>query len=445
MKEKKIGLWEAVSIAVGTMIGAGIFSILGVGAQICHNNLYIAFILAAVVSLSVAYSYAKLGSVYVSNAGPIEFILRGIGDNAVTGTLSILMWFSYVISISLFAKAFGGYFLALFHIPVKPLYLAVVEVLIVSFFTVLNFFGSKAVGKAEFWIVLVKLAVLLSFVVLGIWSIKPEFLKPIVDPEGVISTFYAASVLFLTYMGFGLITNVSENMENPKENVPKAIYISIMIVAVVYVSVAVVAVGNLGVEGLIRSKEYALAEAAKPFLGQIGFILVSIGALFSTSSAINATLYGGANVAYVLAKKGHLPKTFERKVWFNEPEGLYITAVLSIIFALFFDLNGISTLISFVFLIIYLFVIASHYRLLGEVEGNKLVILINFIVIFTVFITLVAYQWKTQKESFFTSFGVLLVSFVFEVAYRSVTKRKFIKREFKDKSLKKRIFGLIKI
>ncbi|HHJ63753.1 MAG TPA: amino acid permease [Aquifex aeolicus] len=427
IKKKKIGLWEAVSIAVGTMIGAGIFSVLGVGAQICQNNLYIAFGLAALVSLSVAYSYAKLGSVYVSNAGPIEFILRGIGDNAVTGTLSMLMWFSYVISISLFAKAFGGYFLALLHIPAQPLYLAVVEVFIVSVFAVLNFFGSKAVGKAEFWIVLIKLAVLLSFVVLGVWSVKPELLKPLVDHEEIISTFYAASVLFLTYMGFGLITNASENIEDPKKTVPRAIYLSILIVAVVYISVAVVAVGNLGVEGLIKSKEYALAEAAKPFLGQAGFVLVSVGALFSTSSAINATLYGGANVAYVLAKKGHLPETFERKAWFNEPEGLYITAVLSVIFAIFFDLNGISALISFVFLVIYLFVIASHYRLLGEVEGKRVLVLLNFIAIFAVFITLIVYQWEVQRGSFYTSFGVILSFFVFEVAYRSITKRKFAK------------------
>ena len=168
---QKLGLWEAVSMAVGTMIGAGIFSILGVGAQICHSNLYIAFAIAAAVSFSVAYSYAKLGSVYISNAGPIEFILRGIGDNAITGTLSILMWFSYVVSISLFAKAFAGYFLALFHLPLTPLLIGIVEVLIVAFFTALNFFGSKAVGKAEFWIVLIKLSILLSFVVLGIWSI----------------------------------------------------------------------------------------------------------------------------------------------------------------------------------------------------------------------------------------------------------------------------------
>jgi amino acid transporter len=123
--------------------------------------------------------------------------------------------------------------------------------------------------------------------------------------------------------------------------------------------VAITAVGNLGVNGLIKAKEYALAEASKPFLGDFGFTLVALGALFSTSSAINATLYGGANISYVLAKKGELPKIFERKIWFREPEGLYITAFLSLIFSLTFNLEGISSLISFVFLIIYLFVIVS--------------------------------------------------------------------------------------
>jgi len=429
MKKSKIGLWEAVSLAVGTMIGAGIFSILGVGAQICENNLPLAFFIAAVISFSVAYSYSFLGSKFISNAGPIEFIIRGIGDNPVTGTLSILMWFSYVISISLFAKAFSGYFLALFHLPDKPVFVASVEGAIIVLFTALNFFGSKAVGKAEFWIVLIKISVLLSFVVLGIWSINPDFIKPVFNNSSIVNTFFASSVLFLTYMGFGLITNASENIENPEKNVPRAIYISIFIVAFIYISVSVVALGNLGVEGLIRSKEYALAEAAKPFLGDIGFTLVAIGALFSTSSAINATLYGGANIAYVLSKKGHLPKVFERKVWFNEPEGLFITAVLSYIFALFFDLNGISALISYVFLIIYIFVIVSHYRLPNIAGGKKVFIILNLIVILSVFIILLIYQWNNQRDSFITGFFILSFAFLFEIVYRQITGRIFIKRK----------------
>jgi len=428
-KNSKMGLWEAVSLAVGTMIGAGIFSILGVGAKICGTNLPIAFAIAAVISLAVAYSYAKLGSRYISNAGPLEFILRAFGSNIITGALSFLMWFSYVVSISLFAKAFAGYFLALIGVSSNLLMVAV-EIGIVAFFTVLNFFGSKAVGKAEFWIVLLKVAVLLTFVVAGIWTVNPEFIKPNLSPQAVLNTLYAASVLFLTYMGFGLITNASENIENPEKTVPRAIYISIFIVSFIYISVAVVAIGNLGVEGLIKAKEYALAEAAKPFLGEFGFVLVAIGALFSTSSAINATLYGGANIAYVLAKKGELPEFFERKVWFNEPEGLYITAVLSIIFAVAFDLNGISTLISFVFLIIYLFVIASHYKLVrkGEADGNPSLIVFNFILVATVLIFLIKYQWESSKESFWTSFAVIIFVVVFEYFYKKVSKRTFKER-----------------
>ncbi len=424
MKGGKIGLWEAVSMAVGTMIGASIFSILGVGAEICSSNLPIAFLLSAIFSLSVAYSYAHLGSRFVSNAGPIEFIVRGIGDGVIAGALSLLMWFSYVVSISLFAKAFAGYFLALVGLKISPLAMGVVEVLVVAFFTVLNFFGSRAVGRAEFWIVLVKLSILLFFVVVGIWSINPDYLKPLTDSGHVRDTFYAASVLFLSYMGFGLITNASENMENPEKNVPRAIYISIGIVSLVYISVAVVSLGNLGVEGLVRAKEYALAEAARPFLGELGFVLVSIGALFSTSSAINATLYGGANVAYVLAKKGYLPDTFERKVWFQEPEGLYITSILSLFFALFFDLGGISSIISFTFLILYVFVIASHYRLRTQAGGKSFLILLNFVVILAVFFTLIAYQWNQSRESFYASIIVTFLALLIEFIYRKTSGRR---------------------
>ncbi len=428
--QKKIGLWEAVSMAVGTMIGAGIFSILGVGAKICGSNLPIAFFIAAIISLLVGYSYAKLGSVYVSNAGPIEFILRGIGDNVITGTLAILMWFSYVISISLFAKAFAGYFLALFHLPLKSLYIGIIEVIIVAVFTALNFFGSKVVGRAEFFIVLIKVSILLFFVLLGIWSINSEFIKPVLEHKAMVNTIYAASVLFLTYMGFGLITNASENMVNPKENVPKAIYLSIIIVSFVYVSVALVALGNLGVEKLIKAQEYALAEAAKPFLGDFGFVLVAIGALFSTSSAINATLYGGANIAYSLARKGEMPEIFERKVWFQATEGLYITAVLSLIFALFFNLGGIANLISTVFLVIYIFVIYSHFKLVDKVGGNKGFILLNLIVIIAVFIILMNYQFKSNIHSFFTSIAIIIGSLIFESFYRKITKREIKKRNF---------------
>ncbi len=422
--DKKMGLWGAVALAVGTMIGASIFSILGLGAQIAGRLLPEVFVVSGLLAFSVAYSYAKLGSSIVSNAGPIEFIIRGIGDGVVTGALSILNWLTYVVSISLFAKGFAGYFLSLVHMGQTYWNLAVVEIVVVVVFTALNFMGSKAIGKAEFYIVIIKLLVLGVFIALGIWTVRGDLLAPSFDAGHLKGMLYGAAIFFLSYMGFGLVTNASENIVDPKRNVPRAIYISIFVVAVVYILVAVVAVGNLPLDELIKAKDYALAEAARPFLGSVGFTLIGIGALFSISSALNATLYGGANISYALAKEGELPEIFERKVWFGAPEGLYLTAGLGLLFALLFNLDGIASITSAVFIVIYLFVIVSHYRLVDLVGGSKFLIILAFLAVFAIFVVLLIYQWNTQRDAFYTIWVVFGGSLVVEMLYRHITGRK---------------------
>ncbi|MFU8653442.1 APC family permease [Methanotorris formicicus] len=424
---KKLNLWEAVSMAVGVMIGASIFSIFGVGAEIAGRNLPETFLLSGVYALFVAYSYAKLSSKIISNAGPIAFIHKAIGDNIATGTLSILLWITYVISISLFAKGFAGYALPLFHIPENTFTIALAEIGIVSFFTALNFFGSKVVGKAEFYIVLVKLLILGIFIFFGLLTIDPSLITPSFSKSSLMGTIYASAIFFLSYMGFGVITNASEYIEEPERNVPLAIYISIIFVMVVYVGVALSAIGNLPIDELIKAKDNALAVAAKPLLGNLGFILISIGALFSISSAMNATIYGGANVAYSLAKDGELPKFFERKVWFKSTEGLYITSTLGILFALLFNMEGVASITSAVFIIIYLFVILSHYLLVDEVGGNRKLIILSFNVILLVFLTLLYYQWQIHKYIFYGIITTFLGAIIFEYIYRCFTKRQFFK------------------
>ncbi len=425
---RKLSLWEATSIAVGIIIGASIFSILGVGAEIAGRNLPLAFILSSMAAYLVAYNYAKLGSKFVSNAGPIEFILRGIGDNEITGTLAFLMWMSYVVSLSLFANAFAGYFLALIGAQ-HPLLFGLVEVAVVSVFTALNFFGSKVVGRAESFIVLGKLLVLGVFVLGGLWTIHPDYVAPQLDSGHIMGAVYAATIFFLSYTGFGLITNASEDIEDPERNVPRAIYLSLLIVTIVYVSIAVVAVGNLPIEELVRAKEYALAEAAKPFLGGLGFMFISVGALFSTSSAINATLYGGANIAYALAKKGELPPVFERKTWFSAPEGLYITAGLGLTFALLFNIEGIAAICSATFLLVYVFAILSHLRLVEETGASRSLVAFSLVVVLAIFSLLMYYQWQTDRRVFYTIWITVLAFAFIEFAYRRLTKRGFLTRQ----------------
>jgi amino acid transporter len=151
-----------------------------------------------------------------------------------------------------------------------------------------------------------------------------------------------------------------------------------------YILISIVTIGNLPLPDIIKAQENALAIAAKPFLGNFGFILVTFGALFSISSALNATIFGGANIAYSLAKDGELPKFFERKIWFKSTEGLYITAGLGLLFALFFNLGAIASITSTIFTVIYIFVLVSHFKLRKEFGGKGFLILINLAILLAV-------------------------------------------------------------
>ena len=423
----KLTLAEAVALAVGTMIGASIFTIFGLGVKLAGVNLPWAFLLSGIYALAVAYSYALMGSKIISNAGPMAFILKGLGDNLLTGTLSILYWFGFVISIALFAKGFTGYFLPLFHIPQEPFYEKLTITGLIGFFTALNFFGSKAVGRAEFWIVLIKVAVLVLFIVAGWHTIQWDRLHPRWDWVHVKGMIYASVIFFLSYMGFGLVTNASEHMENPRKNVPRAIFLSILIVMLIYIGISVVTLGNLPVSEILKASENALAVAAEPFLGRLGFLLISAGALFSICSALNATIYGGANIAYALAKDGYLPENFERKVWFNAPAGLYVTAGVGWFLALFFNLNAVAALTTTVTTVIYIFVLIAHYKLIDVVGGKKWLVALNLVIIAAVFSALLIYQWKTEKEAFATAWFIFSAAFVAEYLYRHYGHRDFSK------------------
>ncbi|WP_297526676.1 APC family permease [Thiohalobacter sp.] len=420
---KTLTLTQAVSLAIGTMIGASIFSIFGLGARLAGPNLPLVFIMSGILALLVAYSYAWLGGRIVSNAGPMEFIIAAFGSNLVTGALSFLYWLTYVISIALFAKGFSGYLMPLFPGPDTPGLASMIEVGIVLLFTVLGATGSSGVGRAEFWIVAMKIGILLLFVILGIWSIRIERITPQFAGPDIGGMLDAMAIFFLSYMGFGLVTNASENLRNPGRNVPRAIYISIALVTLIYVLVSVVAVGNLPLPDLIKAEDFALAEAARPFLGDKGYLLVSWGALFSIASALNATLYGGANVAYALARDGVLPETFDRKVWFGSVEGLYITAGLGIAFALLFDLGGIAAMTSSIFIVIYLFVLAAHWRLSITYGGDRRIIAIGLVTVASVFVLLLQYQWQTSRDAFYGTGALLAASLVVEWLYFRATGR----------------------
>jgi amino acid transporter len=175
--------------------------------------------------------------------------------------------------------------------------------------------------------------------------------------------------------------------------------------------------------GILSAKDYALAEAAKPFLGNFGFRLIAVGALFSTASAINATLFGAANVSYVIARDGQLPQVFSWKFRQNATGGLFITAALVILFILFFDLSGIAMMGSGAFLLIYACVHAAHLRVAHDTGGNKWIVSLSLVTCLAMLAVLTVYIYQNSRFALITMIVLIPICLCAELAYRRATGR----------------------
>jgi len=421
-RKKPIGLLSAISIGIGGMIGAGIFSILGVAARISGNAMYISFMLAGLIALLCTYSYAKLGAKYPSAGGPVEFLIKGFGDGILSGGFNILLWLGYVFVLALYAKAFGGYAATFLAPDASHIWSNIFATAVVLIFAAVNFIGASAVGKSEFIIVSVKVGILIIFAFIGFFFIKPGLLSLSHWPQAS-NIFFGAGIVFVAYEGFGLVTNAAEDMENPKKTLPRALYLSVLITIIIYAAISLTVLGNLSVSEIVKAKEYALAAAARPFLGLIGFKIAAIAALFSTASAINATLFGGANVSYMMAKEGQLPRYFERKIWGKGFEGLFITAGFVILFVNLLNLEGIALLGSASFLCIYAAVNTAHLGLCGETGANPFLIWISIIGCLISLCFLVYYEIINSPLTVIILGIVFLLSFGIEGSFRKYSQR----------------------
>jgi len=138
---------------------------------------------------------------------------------------------------------------------------------------------------------------------------------------------------------------------------------------------------------------------------------------------VDARSDGGANISYSLAEEGELPSVFEGKVWFGSTEGLYVTAGLAIVFAAFCEMDGIASITSTVFTIIYVFVVVSHLRLADEVDGSRIILVLNLTVLIAVPCALLFFQWRTRPMTLCGAFAVLTGALVLAAILRHAGKR----------------------
>lgn len=415
---------RAVSLGIGSMVGAGIFSLLGEVAAVAESGVWLAFLLGGLVALLNGYSYGRLGARYPSAGGPVDYLTRGFGEGVLSGGLSVFYYTAGVIGMAMVARAFGTYTASLFMTgsPSGTTIGAIAAALVLTL-TIVNLAGSASVGRAELVVVAGKLAILGVFVVGGATGIRSTLLADelaVASPVGVTA---AVGLAFFAYTGFGVITNAAADMANPAKELPRALWIAIGSVMALYLAISFVTFGSLEVSEVIADKETALAVAARPVFGQTGFVIMGLAAMLSTASAVNANLYGSTNISYILARHGELPPEFDRKVWHDVPEGLFITAAAVLTLASVLDLSQVASLGSLAVLLIYIAVGVGHLRLTEETEAKRWVLLAA---VFATVATFVAFAVRLTRDdpavlvAGIGVFGACLVLEVFLRRFRSI-------------------------
>lgn len=306
------------SMAVGGMVGGGIFSVLGIVVSLAGSWAWLSFVIAGAIALITGYSYVSLAVHYGEGGGAFTF-LRKVHREGFAGSISWVLIIGYVLTLSVYAFTFGHYLGEV--VGLGPWFPRAAGAAIVTALVGVNLLGVGEASMLEIITVWAKLAVLAGLALFGLVTFAPENVHyDSAEPGGFVGAMLGAAAIFMGYEGFQLLTYDYDDIRNPKKTLHAAIPSAIIVVIAIYVAVALGAASLVGADQIVAQKEVALANAGQAALGLTGMVLVSIAAAFSTASAINATLFATARLSHEIAKDGELPKLFEHRNRHNIPD-----------------------------------------------------------------------------------------------------------------------------
>jgi amino acid transporter len=380
-----LGIRQAAFIGVGSMVGAGIFSLLGAAGAVAGAAVWISFLLAGVVAALQGYSFAKFGARYPSAGGLLEYVRRGYGDGHMLGVMAWLILATNAVVTAMVAISFGSYASSALT-DSNTTWVKIFAVLLVAVMAGLNVFGSRAVANAQTVVVVVVIGCLSVFAVSTLTHLHPHLLAPSGYPP-VKDIISSVALTFFAFLGFGVITFTAKDLSNPRRQLPRAMFLALGIATVIYVAVSLGVFGTLSVEKVIASGGTALAVAAQPVLGQAGYWLMTVTALFATSGATNAGLFPAAGLCSEMAAIGQFPPVFGRNLGHRVPTGLLVTALVAMILAAFFNLNAVASIGSAVALVVFTLISIGHVRVHNETGAKVWILIIAVCATTIVFVT----------------------------------------------------------
>ena len=292
--DRELGLTEATAIGLGTMIGGGIFILPSIAAAEAGPASMISFLIGGFVSLLSALSHAEVATdMQDSEGGGYQYVHRALGSLAGS-VVGWGMWIGQVFASAFYVVGFAQYLTFLFgELPIVGPALALAAAL-----TALNYLGAAEAGWLEDLIVLTLLAIILAFVATGVPNVGFGQLRPF-NPEGWTGVVTATGTIYVTFIGFGVIATATAEIKNPGRNLPLSMIASVVVPTVLYVLVMFVSTGVLSRQELAGSR-VPVADVASQYFGEIGGLVMVIGAVLATVSSANASILSASRVGYAM-------------------------------------------------------------------------------------------------------------------------------------------------
>ncbi len=401
------------------MVGAGIFALLGEAAVVAGSAVWLSFLLAGVVAALLGYTVVKLGVRFPSSGGLIAYLIEGFGNGRLVGISSWLGYFAAIVIVcSMVAVAFGSYATSLFvGADAAGWWDNVFTSLIVVSMAAINLVGSRVVDRAQSLIVVVLLAVFAVFIAVTLVDIDFDLLAFSGYPPFT-EIISSVALTFFAYLGFSVITFAAGDLRDPARELPRAMYAALGVTTLLYVLISLGVFGTLTVDEAIGYGETAIAEAARPALGDFGFTMMAVAALLATSSSVNATLYASGGLTAMLAHVGQFPTFFGPGGRLGRHSGLLITAAIVLVVSNLVDLSAIASVGSACSLIIFLLVGVAGYRRRADTGSQAVIVLAAIAVTAIVFVFFTIDTVRNAPETFAAIVAIALLAVVLDFVWK---------------------------
>ncbi|MDX1352697.1 MAG: APC family permease [Thiomicrorhabdus sp.] len=400
-RNKNLGVLELVAIALGGMVGGGIFTVLGVSVSMIGVYTPVAIFLGGLLAALAAYSYIKLGVYYQDEGATYAFYKKTFPNSAFAASL-VGWWviFGYISTLALYAYTFASYAISSFEFANYEWARKAVAGLVILLFTLINVWSVKGMGKIEDLMVYTKLLILaiVSFVLINNSQTTLPVLIEQQQEISMLSIVIVASITFVAYEGFQLVINAVNEMDEPERNIPKAIYTALFLAMLIYIVLSLGAILAIPFADIIQNQEYALAAGAENILGHWGTELVILGALLATSSAISGTVFGASRQMAVIAQDGYLPAFLAKRTQHIPKSAIITMASLAFLLVLAGDLQVILEFGSVTFLLVSLLMAYANFCMRKLTNSRAWITLLAVITLLTATFFILFYELNNQPQ-----------------------------------------------